>query len=86
MRKKQYTMIAKDVGYEVQVGTGSCPTIQCPAVLKTDDGEAIVIGHVLDADEVADIESTGKVRVYKEKGEVAIRVKAELLTKAAPNL
>jgi hypothetical protein len=86
MSKKQYTMIAKDLGSEVEVGSGGCPNVSCPAVLKTENGESIVIGYILDPEEVADIENTGKVRVYKEKGEVAIRVKTELLIKAAPHL
>ena len=81
----KFTMIAKEVSSgRIEIGYSTCPTGNCPAVLTTADGRAIVVGRRLNPAELSELELSGLVKVYDH--EFAIEVNPELLKAASTKL
>lgn len=83
----KYKLIAKQLPSGVVFagdGETSCGQGSCPAVLKTTDGKAIVVGRILTQKEHAAITKTGVIAFHA--GESAVEVSPELLHQAAGKL
>ena len=82
---KKYTLVVKQLPDGIVVsGDTNCGQGSCPAVLKTSNGKAIVVGRLLNKTEHAAITSNGTLAFHK--GEFAVEVSPELLRQAAGEL
>lgn len=81
----KYTLIAKQLPSGEVVAASDGPIVicgqgSCPAVLKTADGTAIVVGRLLTKEEHVAITETGAIAFHAD--ESAIEVSPELLRQA----
>jgi len=86
MKRMKYKLVAKQMpdGTVLAGDNEGCGQGSCPAVLKTSNGKAIVVGRLLNKTEHAAITSNGTLAFHK--GEFAVEVSPELLRQAAGEL
>ncbi|HZQ20460.1 MAG TPA: hypothetical protein VFA90_17330 [Terriglobales bacterium] len=82
MKTSKYTLLTKQLpdGQVVLAnGEEACGRGSCPAVLKTADGKAIVVGRVLTRKQQKEITQSGLIAFHD--GEIGVEVEPDLLRK-----